>query len=86
MTTRQIEYFGTLLEQEQDHAIQTREGARVAAIRRAIDQLHTDPDHYGVCIECGRPIDTDRLRIVPTTRYCEDDAELRSMAVAGGAR
>jgi RNA polymerase-binding transcription factor DksA len=85
MTTRQIEYFEGLLEQERDHAIEIHEEARVSAIRRAIDQLHTDPEHYGICIECGRPIDTDRLRIVPTTRYCEDDAELRSMAVAGGA-
>lgn len=84
MTTRQIAYFETLLEHERDHAAEIHEATRLAAVERAIDQLHTDPEHYGICVECGRAIDSDRLRIVPTTRYCEDDAEMRSMAVAGG--
>ena len=44
----------------------------------AFDRL--EAGRYGVCERCGRPIDDDRLRAVPSTRYCAED----EMAVAEG--
>jgi RNA polymerase-binding transcription factor DksA len=73
-----LEFFDTLLTFERDHAARLHEDRKLAAVERAIETLHTDPAHYGLCIDCGRPIDSDRLRIVPTTQYCEDHAELRA--------
>jgi len=33
-----------------------------------------DRGEYGRCTECGRPISTERLRALPYTQYCIDDA------------
>lgn len=30
---------------------------------------------YGVCVDCGRPIPVERLRLVPWTERCVDDQE-----------
>jgi RNA polymerase-binding transcription factor DksA len=78
MTTYPLEYFDNLLAFERDHAARLHEDEKLAAVERAIETLHTDPEHYGICVDCGRQIDPDRLRIVPATRLCEDDAELRA--------
>lgn len=32
-----------------------------------------DDGRYGRCERCGKPIADDRLRAVPSTRYCLDD-------------
>jgi RNA polymerase-binding transcription factor DksA len=78
MITYPLEYFDNLLTFERDHALKLHEDEKLAAVERAIETLHSDPAHYGVCVACGRQIDPDRLRIVPATRYCEDDAEIRA--------
>jgi RNA polymerase-binding transcription factor DksA len=78
MTPYPLEYFDSLLTFERDHAARLHEDAKLAKVERAIETLHSDPAHYGICIDCGRQIDPDRLRIVPATQYCEDDAELRA--------
>ena len=46
--------------------------------RAALSRVGTG--RYGVCERCGRRIDDDRLRAVPSTRYCAEDG----MAVAEG--
>lgn len=51
---------------------------RVEENRAALERL--EAGRYGVCERCGRPIGDERLRAVPSTRYCVDD----EMAVAGG--
>jgi RNA polymerase-binding transcription factor DksA len=75
MTTYPLELFDGLLTAERDHALRVHEDRKLAAVERALDVLHHDPEHYGLCEICGRQIDPDRLRIVPATRHCEDDAE-----------
>ena len=83
MTTVQLTYYQGLLESERDHAARIHEDRKLAAVDHALETLHDDPAHYGLCVTCGRPIDSDRLRIVPATKYCEDDAERRPSALAG---
>jgi DnaK suppressor protein len=83
MTTMQTDYFETLLLEERAHAAIAHESDLIDAVDRALDQLHSDPDRYGRCAKCGRPIDADRLRLVPATKYCEDDAERRPFAYSG---
>jgi RNA polymerase-binding transcription factor DksA len=83
MTTRQAGYFETLLIEERAHAEAAHEGDLIVAVDEALDQLHTDPSQYGICAKCGRAIDPDRLRIVPATKYCEDDAERKPFAWTG---
>jgi RNA polymerase-binding transcription factor DksA len=39
-------------------------------VDRALTQLLEDPDHFGSCVTCGRPIPIERLRLIPGTRYC----------------
>jgi RNA polymerase-binding transcription factor DksA len=82
MTTYPLEYFADLLTSERDHLAGMKDTWKLEAVERAIETLHTDPAHYGVCVACSRQIDPDRLRIVPATRYCEDDAELRTARTA----
>lgn len=82
MTTYQLTYFESLLRRERDDAARIHEEHRLAAAEEALETIHGDPGHYGLCIACGRPIDSDRLSIVPATRYCEDDAERRPADVA----
>lgn len=83
MTIYQLTYYETLLRDEREHAARVHEEKQLAALDRALETLHDDPERYGICVKCGRPIDSDRLRIVPATRYCEDDAERRPLAFAG---
>jgi DnaK suppressor protein len=39
-------------------------------------------DRYGDCDECGKPIGPERLKVLPTTRYCVQDEERRERAAA----
>lgn len=43
-----------------------------AAVRRL------EQGSYGVCERCGRRINEDRLRAVPSTRYCLEHATLQA--------
>jgi len=49
--------------------------ASLAKINKALKKL--DAGYFGVCEDCGEPIDQDRLIIVPTTPCCIDCAKLR---------
>jgi DnaK suppressor protein len=43
----------------------------VEQIRDALHRI--DAGTYGVCIDCGRRIDANRLEAIPWTPYCADD-------------
>jgi DnaK suppressor protein len=43
------------------------------AVRAALQRI--DTGEYGVCIDCGRPIEEARLKAVPWTPYCLEDQE-----------
>lgn len=41
---------------------------RLEEINLALDKLSAG--NYGVCLNCGKPIDPERLKIVPEAQYC----------------
>ena len=58
-----------------DDAIAVREVEALKEVDEALRILYEEPQHYGVCVACGRPIALGRLEFVPATRYCQDDAK-----------
>lgn len=57
-----------------DDAIVMREAAELDAIDEALRVLYEEPNHYGVCVECGASISLGRLEMIPTTKYCQRHA------------
>lgn len=43
---------------------------RTRAIRERIDRITFDK-YDGTCVDCGEPIETERLKIVPWTSLCK---------------
>ena len=59
----------TGLWQKMEHEWQCREKARrLKEIRRALQRL--EEGVYGVCERCGRPINPERLEILPWSTLC----------------
>lgn len=52
-----------------------REAVELDAIDEALRVLYEEPDHYGVCVECGAPISLGRLEMIPTATYCQQHAK-----------
>jgi len=51
------------------HAIHSaREWKLLKEVEHAL--LRIDKKTYGICMQCGRPIAKERLRLVPYARYC----------------
>jgi RNA polymerase-binding transcription factor DksA len=61
---------------DDDRALAVHTSRELAEIDRALAQLHDDPEHFGVCATCARPIPLERLRLVPGTRHCRTHAPL----------
>ena len=59
-----------------DTALIARASASLADVERALQLLDTQPDAYGLCAACGRPVADERLELVPTTRRCARHAEI----------
>jgi DnaK suppressor protein len=56
----------------------TRLSDTLAAVRDALQRL--DNGSYGICIDCGRPVEEARLEAVPWTPYCKADQEKHDAA------
>jgi RNA polymerase-binding protein DksA len=56
------------LEREVDLSVREGLEAAVADVERALERL--DNGRYGVCLQCGRPIDDERLEARPEAEYC----------------
>lgn len=68
--------------QDVNQEIALRLGERESQMVADIDQalLRIEEGTYGVCIECGKPIDERRLEAMPTARYdaaCQAAIEAR---------
>ena len=50
----------------------------LADVRQALERL--DEGTYGMCIDCGRPIEPARLQAVPWAAYCLADQEKHERA------
>jgi RNA polymerase-binding transcription factor DksA len=59
---------------EDDRALSVHTTRELAEIDRALDRMHDDPEHFGICATCARPIPFERLRLVPGTRHCRAHA------------
>ena len=57
-------------EAEKDLANVTRESEQLALIDSALRRLRRTPETFGVCAECGRAIEPERLELVPWARLC----------------
>ena len=55
---------------EDDRALMSHTVRELADLDEALRQLREDPQHFGVCVICGKAIPTERLRLVPGTRHC----------------
>jgi DnaK suppressor protein len=56
-------------------------GARtLEQVRAALQRI--DDGTYGICLDCGRPIEPARLEAVPWTPYCRADQEKHDAGTA----
>lgn len=44
--------------------------AEVAGIRAALQRMDTDPEDFGLCIDCDEPIPMGRLELMPWAQRC----------------
>jgi DnaK suppressor protein len=64
--------LATLIESRLDvNAELSQVDADIAEVTAALHRLETG--QFGTCTDCGRAIDDDRLRVMPTARRCADD-------------
>jgi DnaK suppressor protein len=69
-------------EQEQDFLLASVEGRRLYQIDEALERLYGDPEGFGACEVCGRPIGIERLEVIPETRICAEHALQQDVADA----
>jgi DnaK suppressor protein len=62
-------------------ALQATEESLLDAVRDALERI--DDGSFGVCVQCGQTIPTDRLQAIPYTRWCMECARKLE---AGGAK
>ncbi len=43
----------------------------IEQVREALDRINKGT--YGLCVDCGRQIEPERLEAIPWTRYCAED-------------
>ena len=55
------------------HSLDERQAALAQAMEAALRRMRDGT--YGLCRDCGSPIELDRLRLVPWTTLCIDDQE-----------
>lgn len=60
------------MEQEKQFLLASNEGRRLYEIDDALRRLYGDPDHFGICENCGREIGIARLDMVPQTTLCAE--------------
>ncbi len=63
------------IEQEDDEVLESLGEAGLAeyrAIRAALDRIKAGT--YGTCVKCGKPIEEERLDVVPHTPLCSECA------------
>jgi len=59
---------------DDDRALAVHASRELADVDRALAALREDPEHFGFCATCSRPIPLERLRLVPGTRHCRTHA------------
>lgn len=70
-------------QQEQDMMLAQQLSRRQEEIDEALRRLRTEPERFGVCERCGKPIGMARLEVIPEARFC---AECQELLESGAAR
>ena len=63
-------------QQQIDQSIAAEESETLIAIHGALQLLHDEPESYGVCVRCGRPLSAAQLRFSPWISSCEGHADM----------
>lgn len=64
-------------QEHRDFRVAEKSSDRINRIDAALTRLRQAPEEFGRCQICGDAIDLDRMRLVPWTSFCADDAESR---------
>ena len=57
-------------EQEKDFMIASKASDMIVKIDDALQLLYGDPERFEKCENCGKPIEMERLDLIPWTRVC----------------
>jgi RNA polymerase-binding transcription factor DksA len=60
------------MEREKSFLFASKEGRYLYRVEDALRRLYADPEVFGVCHSCKKPIPFDRLDALPHARYCLD--------------
>ncbi|HLU25681.1 MAG TPA: TraR/DksA C4-type zinc finger protein [Longimicrobiales bacterium] len=60
------------MEREKMLLFASKEGRYLYRIEEALRRLYKDPENFGICHNCGKPISFERLDALPHARYCID--------------
>jgi len=69
------------MEREKAALFATKEGRYLYRLEEALRRLYNDPDSFGACHTCGKPVGFERLDALPHARYCID-CKLKEEAAA----
>jgi RNA polymerase-binding transcription factor DksA len=58
------------MEREKMLLFASKEGRYLYRVEDALRRLYKEPTTFGVCHNCGEPIDFERLDALPHARYC----------------
>jgi len=61
------------VEHDRAFAMRMSVSKSLVAVRKALTRIKLGK--YGICLGCGKMIDTDRLAVTPTTEYCLECAK-----------
>ena len=60
------------MEREKAALFATKEGRYLYRLEEALRRLYNDPEAFGACHTCGKPVGYERLDALPHARYCID--------------
>jgi DnaK suppressor protein len=58
------------MEQEKQFLLASNEGRRLYRIDEALRRLYAAPETFGRCARCGKPIELERLEVIPYAEHC----------------
>ena len=60
------------MEREKSFLFASKEGRYLYRVEEALRRLYAEPDEFGLCHSCKKPIPFARLEALPHARYCLD--------------
>jgi DnaK suppressor protein len=60
------------MEREKQFLLASNEGERLYRIDEALRRLYREPESFGRCERCGRPIGRERLEVIPYAEHCAE--------------